>query len=382
MTSIAVTPDRGTTAPASRNAGLVRRPPRAAALPAHAAAEIVLATIQMSLIYRYMFGGAIHVAGTADVDFLVPRFIATGVLFSGIGNVTAGDVLDAASVQAAVEGCDALINAAAVFSLDPGEAETMLATNTRATEIVLEAAIGAGLDPIVHVSSYVALLPSPEVLGPDSPVGVGAPAYPRSKAQSELIARRHQADGAPVVTTYPGAVVGPDDPYLRESDFMIAMILRNRVPFAVPGGWPIAEVRYVANGHAAILEPGRGPRRYFLTGHWRTWKELYASLRGVTGRRLPAVPTPGFLGRASGRAMDGLQRLTRARPPFSHEGSWIVTGCRGTDDSATRQDLEIKPPPLEQTLADTIRWMIESGHLPASLAGEVASAHGDPPEAP
>jgi hypothetical protein len=89
----------------------------------------VLATIQMSLIYRYMFGGAIHVAGTAYVDFLVPRFIATGVLFSGIGNVTAGDVLDAASVQAAVEGCDALINAAAVFSLDPGEAETMLATN-------------------------------------------------------------------------------------------------------------------------------------------------------------------------------------------------------------------------------------------------------------
>jgi nucleoside-diphosphate-sugar epimerase len=320
-----------------------------------------------------------------DVKLLVrrPERVQAALAPLGVDEVdsVAGDVLDAASVQAAVEGCDALINAAAVFSLDPGEAEKMLATNTRATEIVLEAAIGAGLDPIVHVSSYVALLPSHDVLGPNSPVGVGAPAYPRSKAQSELIARRHQADGAPVVTTYPGAVVGPDDPYLGESDFMIATILRNRVPFALPGGWPIADVRYVANGHAAILEPGRGPRRYLLTGHWRTWRELYASLRGVTGRRLPAVPTLGFLGRASGRAMDGLQRLTRARPPFSHQGSWIVTRCRGADDTATRQDLEIKPPPLEQTLADTIRWMIQSGHLPARLAGEVASAHGDPPEA-
>src|SRR5215211_458010 len=53
---------------------------------------IVLATVQMSLfflIYRYMFGGAIHVAGMAYVDFLVPGFIATGVLFSGIGTATA-----------------------------------------------------------------------------------------------------------------------------------------------------------------------------------------------------------------------------------------------------------------------------------------------------
>jgi ABC-2 type transport system permease protein len=53
---------------------------------------IVLATIQMSLfflIYRYMFGGAIHIAGVSYVDFLVPGFIATGVLFSGIGTATA-----------------------------------------------------------------------------------------------------------------------------------------------------------------------------------------------------------------------------------------------------------------------------------------------------
>ncbi len=53
---------------------------------------IVLATVQMSLfflIYRYMFGGAIYIAGTSYVDYLVPGFIATGVLFMGIGTATA-----------------------------------------------------------------------------------------------------------------------------------------------------------------------------------------------------------------------------------------------------------------------------------------------------
>jgi dihydroflavonol-4-reductase len=291
-----------------------------------------------------------------------------------------GDVLDAASVKAAVEGCDAIVNAAAVYSLDPGKAKKALATNARATEIVLASAAEAGLDPIVHVSSYVALLPSQAILGPNSPIGVGGPTYPRSKAESERVARRHQAEGAPVVTTYPGAVAGPHDPYFGDSAFTLAMILRNRTPFALPGGWPVADVRYVASAHAAMLDPGRGPRRYLLGGHYRTWSELYALLRHLTGRRLPAVPTPGSLARASGRAMDGLQRLTPARLPFGHQGAWIVTRCVGTDDTASRQELGIEPPPLEQTLADSIHWMVQAGHLPPRLAGDLAAADVAPPD--
>src|SRR6476660_2957558 len=53
---------------------------------------IVMATVQMSLfflIYRYMFGGAIHAGTIPYVDYLVPGFIATGVLFSGIGAAVA-----------------------------------------------------------------------------------------------------------------------------------------------------------------------------------------------------------------------------------------------------------------------------------------------------
>lgn len=317
-----------------------------------------------------------------DVRLLVRRpervEVTLAPLDIGVEDVVRGDVLDPASVRAAVEGCDAIINAAAVYSLDPREAETALATNVHATEGVLAAAVAARLDPIIHVSSYVALLPSRAVLEPDSPVGGGAPAYPRSKAESELIARHHQSEGAPVVTTYPGAVAGPHDPYFGDTDFTLAMILQDRMPFALPGGWPIADVRYVAEAHAAMLHPGRGARRYLLGGHYRTWSELYALLRHLTGRRLPTVPTPGLLATTSGRAMDGVQRLTRVRLPFGHQGAWIVTHCPGTDDTTARQELGLEPPPLEQTLADTIRWMVKAGHLPAKRAGELLAANAHP----
>jgi len=58
---------------------------------------IVIGTIQAAmflLIFRYVFGGAISVGGISYVDFLVPGFITTGVLFSGTGAAVgvAGDV--------------------------------------------------------------------------------------------------------------------------------------------------------------------------------------------------------------------------------------------------------------------------------------------------
>ena len=42
------------------------------------------------LIFRYVFGGAIDGTGGVDyVDFLVPGFVTTSVLFAGMGAATA-----------------------------------------------------------------------------------------------------------------------------------------------------------------------------------------------------------------------------------------------------------------------------------------------------
>jgi ABC-2 type transport system permease protein len=49
---------------------------------------IVVSTVQGAmflLIFRYVFGGAIGSGGVHYVDFLVPGFVVTGVLFSGMG---------------------------------------------------------------------------------------------------------------------------------------------------------------------------------------------------------------------------------------------------------------------------------------------------------
>ncbi len=95
MTTIASTLDEPAASPA-RQAGLAKSTltvtRRALLRYVRTPQLIVLATVQMALfflIYRYMFGGAIHISGMRYVDYLVPGFIATGVLFSGIGTAAA-----------------------------------------------------------------------------------------------------------------------------------------------------------------------------------------------------------------------------------------------------------------------------------------------------
>lgn len=104
-----------------------------------------------------------------------------GPLGLEVTDVVVGDVLDEHVVSQAVEGCEAVVHAAAVFSLDPRRAEEMRRTNARATELVLGRAVDRGMDPVVHVSTTVALT--------------------------------RYAGSAPVVTIYPGGVWGPGDPY-------------------------------------------------------------------------------------------------------------------------------------------------------------------------
>lgn len=288
-----------------------------------------------------------------------------------VSDVVVGDVTDQGSVAKAVAGCDAVLHCAAVYSFDPRAAREMAAGNVRAAEIVLGAAAEAGCDPIVDVSSFVALLPSRATLTPDAPVGAIRTPYAASKAASDRIAREFQERGAPVVISYPGLVLGPHDPYMGESASLISSILRGRVPFKLGGVFPIADVGYVADGHAAMMEPGRGARRYLLTGVDTHGVQLRATLRRLTGRRLPALPAPTPLALATGRAADALARVLPVRLPLGYEGPYILsaTPATGTDSSRTRDELGVEPPPLEQTLTDTIAWLVAAGHLPAKAAG-------------
>src|SRR5687767_2259760 len=133
---------------------------------------------------------AIAAAGQ-DLTLLVrsPDRLAPALAPLGVRDAehVVGDATDEEAVRRAMDGCDAVVHAAAIFSYDARDARAMQRVNERATEVVLGAARVGGLNPIVYVSSYVALLPPAGVLDGDSPVGQPRGVYARSKAETELM---------------------------------------------------------------------------------------------------------------------------------------------------------------------------------------------------
>lgn len=62
------------------------------------------------------------------------------------------------------------------------------------------------------------------------------------------------------------------------------------------------------------------------------------------------------------------------RPSLGVRGAYVVksTPRAGMDQSRTATELGISPPPLDDTVRDTVSWLVASGHVPAKAAGRRA----------
>jgi nucleoside-diphosphate-sugar epimerase len=288
-------------------------------------------------------------------------------------DVVAGDVLDEVVVERALDGCDAVVHAAAIFSFDPRRAAEVLRTNERATDLVLGGAVARGLDPVVHVSSTVALVRHGGS-GPDLPLGDLDLPYARSKLDSERIARRWQDEGAPVVTVYPGGVFGPHDPYHGTTSELLVWLARGRLGVYPRGGAHYVDVRDVARVVAATLEAGRGPRRYVVPGTHVDGDLLFGSVQRLTGRRLPHVEPPRAVTTAAARLGD---RFNRVAPkgwhfPADVEAMEMLDRDTRFDTSAATGDLGVTATPFDDTIRDMLLSLADAGKLRPRHLGRLA----------
>ena len=291
-------------------------------------------------------------------------------------DIVIGDVTDPATIDQLLNGCDAVVHAASIYSLDTRDTRDTARirnTNVEGTRLIIEAGRRLNLDPIVHVSSVVSLLPASEPIDHDSPVANASGVYGQSKADSERLARKHQAEGAPVVTVMPGSVWGPHDPHFGESCRVAADFLKGQTRTYPSGGaLAIVDVRDVAATIAGAIEPGRGPRRYTAAPHHVFLKDVADSLNRITNRNVRFLTLPNPLVAASIAPLGHLQRILPFRLPIPVEGVKITMAWPPVDSSAAANDFGINWIPLDQTIADTITTMVERGQLPAKYAGALA----------
>lgn len=323
----------------------------------HAVAALLNAGHEVRLLVR----DPVRAANLAPLGVPVPTDIVTG------------DATDATAVHILLEGCDAVVHAASVFALDARKAKEIASTNVACTEIVLGEAAQRGLEHIVHVSSVAAFLPAwGQIVSGDSEIGRGVDAYTRSKGGSEAVARRHRAAGVPIVCVMPGGVIGPVDPYLSEINWQLTRILKGQLPLVPRSSMiPLVDVRDLARVILRAVE-GAPPGSYTVAAGHDTARELIQRMARLTGRRLPAIGVPNVLARTSGDLADRMQPYLPWSLPLRGGTVREITDLPRVDSTAAAAHLGFTPRPLDESLADTIRWLAAAGHVSAKHAGPLA----------
>jgi len=288
---------------------------------------------------------------------------ALAPLGAEVSDVHTGDVTDRRAVEEAVAGCDAIVHTANIYTYDTRLAEEMWRVNVEGTNAVLEAGLAAGCDPVVHVSSMVALLPYGGPIPSDPKfidVKSGDP-YVDSKKAAEAIARKHQEGDEPVVTVYLGSVWGPHDPGAGEMVKIARLFLNSPAPFALPGRIGIVDADATGRLLSALLAPGRGPRRAVFGGPTVSWKGLGQIVIGAAGAKArPFLPTPYPVAALTGRVGQAISRVIGKELPVHAGGPWVVRNWQPSDDSEAVA-LIGSVPPLEETVTKATRWMVEAG---------------------
>jgi dihydroflavonol-4-reductase len=271
---------------------------------------------------------------------------------------TTGDVTDRRAVRRAMEGADRVFHVAGTTSMRAGAAERVFAVNVGGTRIVMEEALRAGVERVVHTSSAGAVGPAKPGGTVDESQSFSAGrlgiAYINSKHEAEVEALRVAAHGLDVVIVNPTFVLGPDDPS-GTSNRLVRRVLLRQIPVFVDGGLNVVDVRDVAGGHLLADRKGEAAERYILGGRNFTLQRLFADISRISGVPPPPLKVPSGLTTASVE-MAGRVGLSTpvSRDELRSASQWWTYRC-----TKAKKELGFKPRPHEETLEEAVRWQME-----------------------
>lgn len=291
--------------------------------------------------------------------------------------VVRADLLSVEDLRRAVRGAERVFHAAGDVDFGIGHRDRVRATNAEGTRNVIRACLAEGVRRLLYVSSIEAL----DLSGARRPITEEAGFHPdrtvmdygRSKAEASLAVLEAAARGLEAVIVCPTGFIGPGDWRLSFMGRMMVDYVRRRIPVLVEGGFDFVDVRDVAAGALAAAARGRSGEAYILSGAYLTVAEIMKALESRTGVPMPSVCLPAGLAVAFARGAE-LWYAFRDRPPRFTVGSVRILSLdvRISCDKA-RRELGYGPRPFEETLEDTLAWLVDAGFLAAPFRSPQAA---------
>jgi dihydroflavonol-4-reductase len=267
------------------------------------------------------------------------------------------DILDRRAMRRALRGIERVFHVAGMAELSASRAR-IFSVNVEGMQIVLEEALRAGVQRVVHTSSVAAIGPAPPGQSADesAPWSAGRYriAYLDAEHEAETAALRLVARGLPLVIVNPAHTFGAGDPG-RSSTALVRRFMRRQIPAYVDGTINVVGVQDVARGLLRADERGGIGERYILGNRNFTLTRLFADLGRLSGVEPPALKLPLTVALALSEAGRRIGGLALPSPMAIRTASlnWAFVNGKA------RRELGWRPSPHEDCLEETVEWYRE-----------------------
>jgi dihydroflavonol-4-reductase len=269
-----------------------------------------------------------------------------------------GDVNDFSSLAHAMrDSPDVVFHVAASTASWKPQFELQTRINVDGTRNVVQAALHSGVGRLVHTSSVAVYGLTEDLISETSP-HLGRESwinYSRSKALGEDAVQEGIRAGLNAVICNPTHVFGPGDTHNWAR--LIMLVDQGKLPGVPPGRGAFIDVREAAHAHIAAAERGVCGESYLLGGEETSFLDLVQRIGRQLGKPAPSKPIPAIVLKSYAQILDWLSRITRREPELTPESVAFVCQQMRCDISKARRVLNLQVTPLDQLLADTVKWL-------------------------
>lgn len=290
---------------------------------------------------------------------------AGALCVDGDYEVRLGSLLDYATLRAAAEGCDAIVNCAGVTDMSLLHYEDYLPVNRDLCGMLAQLLDDLGINILVHTSTVNTI---DEVRGSEfgsgknevTPKCLTTSWYAVSKREGEqLVLAAARKEGRHVVVVNAGYMLGPWD-VKPSSGRMLQAGYRRRVMAAPGGGKSFVHVGDVAQALVNALTMGRNGSRYIAVNSDANMsiKELYQLQASVMGYRQRVLLLPDWLLGLAGRVGDAL-RSVGLRTDVSTVNVRQLMVCEHYSAARTVNELQMPQTPIAEAIRQFHSWYAE-----------------------
>jgi dihydroflavonol-4-reductase len=275
------------------------------------------------------------------------------------------DITSLTSIKNEFKGIDTVINCAGLVSFSLKDKDHLYKVNVEGTKNVLKSAFESNVKKFIHISSVAALgykdskngLVNENFKFDWSMAERKNKYYMLTKYLADIEVKKYSAKMNTLIL-YPGLMLGPGD--LKNSMRLIQAIKNRRIPFNMPGGTNIADVRDVANGIVLAMK-NENTGNFVLSGHNLLFSDSNRIIAEVVGEKPPSRTLPRFLNPLLYYILLNIERI---KPNLELTADNIDSSFkyRYFDNSKAMKEFNWQPEiDFKVTIQDTYNWLIKNG---------------------